>query len=72
MQTAYAVIKNMLWDNYGYLLPDDPSSITGKILQELDINGYKITDKFLDDNPKNMFGRESAKENNGATQSTFS
>ena len=69
--TAYSIIKNMLWDSYGYTLPDDPAYITNKILEELDDNGYKVIEKFLDDNPKNMFCRESAKENNGATQSTF-
>jgi len=69
--TAYSVIKNMLWDSYGYTLPDDPAYLTHKIIEELDDNGYKIEYKFLDDNPKNMFGRESGREGNGTTQSTL-
>jgi len=66
METAYSIIKNMLWDDYGYTLPDDPSYLANKIIEELDYHGYKIESYILDDNPKNMFGRES-KEINGTT-----
>jgi hypothetical protein len=66
MQTAYSIIKNMLWDEYGYTLPSDPSHITTQIIDSLEHSGYKIESYILDDNPKNMFGRES-KEINGTT-----
>lgn len=66
METAYSVIKNMLWDEYGYTLPSDPSHITKQIIDKLNHCGYKIECYILDDNPKNMFGRES-KEINGTT-----
>jgi len=62
----FSIIKNMLWDDYGYTLPDDPSYLANKIIEELDYYGYKIESYILDDNPKNMFGRES-KEINGTT-----
>lgn len=57
----------MLWDSYGYTLPDDPSYLTNKILEELDDNGYKIVNKFLDDKPSNLEGRESGREVNVST-----
>ena len=66
METAYSVIKNMLWDEYGYLLPTDPSHMTKQIIDSLNDQGYKIEYYILDDNPKNMFGRES-KDINGTT-----
>jgi predicted metal-dependent phosphotriesterase family hydrolase len=66
METAYSVIKNMLWDEYGYTLPSDPSHITKQIIDSLKSHGYKIESYILNDNPKNMFGRES-KEINGIT-----
>ncbi len=66
MDNAYGIIKNVLWNNYGYTLPSDPSHITSQIIKELDDYGYKIESYILDDNPKNMFGRES-KEINGTT-----
>ena len=56
----------MLWDEYGYLLPSDPSHMTKQIIDSLNNQGYKIEYYILDDNPKNMFGRES-KEINGTT-----
>ena len=56
----------MLWDEYGYTLPSDPSHITAQIIDSLEHSGYKIESYILDDNPKNMFGRES-KEINGTT-----
>lgn len=56
----------MLWDEYGYTLPSDPSHITTQIINRLNHHGYKIESYILDDNPKNMFGRES-KEINGTT-----
>lgn len=59
METAYSVIKNMLWDDYGYTLPDDPSYLTNKIIEELESHGYKIESYLLDDNPSNLNGRES-------------
>ncbi len=64
MENAYGIIKNVLWNNYGYTLPSDPSHITSQIIKELGDYGYKIESYILDDNPKNMFGRES-KEING-------
>lgn len=66
MENAYGIIKNVLWNNYGYTLPSDPSHITSQIIKELYDYGYKIESYILDDNPKNMFGRES-KEINGTT-----
>lgn len=59
METAYSVIKNMLWNEYGYILPSDPSHITSQIIKELDDHGYKIESYMLDDNPHNLEGRES-------------
>lgn len=66
MENAYGIIKDLLWKNYGYTLPSDPSHIASQIIKELDDYGYKIESYILDDNPKNMFGRES-KEINGTT-----
>lgn len=66
MKTPYSIIKNMLWDDYGYTLPSDPSHITKQIIDSLSNNGYRIESYILNDNPKNMFGRES-KEINGTT-----
>ena len=65
METAYSVIKNMLWDNYGYTLPSDPSHITSQIIKKLDDHGYKIESYILDDNPSNLEGRESGKSEFG-------
>lgn len=56
----------MLWDDYGYTLPDEPSFVTVKIIKELENNGYKIINNILDDNPSNLEGRESGKEYNGS------
>lgn len=66
MLTPYSIIKNMLWDDYGYTLPDEPSFVTVKIIKELENNGYKIINNILDDNPSNLEGRESGKEYNGS------
>jgi hypothetical protein len=57
--TPFSVIKNMLWDDYGYTLSDDPSYMTKKIIEELENNGHKIVSFVLDDNPKGMHERES-------------
>jgi hypothetical protein len=59
METAYSVIRNMLWNDYDYALPDDPSYLTSKIFEELKRHGYKIESYMLDDNPSNLDGRES-------------
>ncbi len=64
--TGYSIIKEMLWREFGYTLVVDPSYMTQKIINELENNGHKIVPFILDDNPKNMFGRES-KEINGTT-----
>ena len=66
MNTPFSIIKNMLWDEYGYILPSDPSHMTKQIIDNLKNNGYNIESYILNDNPKNMFGRES-KEINGTT-----
>jgi hypothetical protein len=57
--TPFSVIKNMLWNDYGYTLSDDPSYMTKKIIEELENNGHKIVSFVLDDNPKGMHERES-------------
>ena len=57
--TPFSVIKNMLWDDYGHTLSDDPSYMTKKIIEELENNGHKIVSFVLDDNPKGMHERES-------------
>ena len=66
MLTPYSIIKNMLWDDYGYTLPDEPSYVTTKIITELNKNGYAIINTVLDDNPSNLEGRESGREYNGS------
>ena len=63
---GFSIIKEMLWNEYGYTLPSDPSHMTKQIIDNLKNNGYTIESYILDDNPKNMFGRES-KEINGTT-----
>ncbi len=57
--TPFSIIKNMLWNDYGYTLSDDPSYMTKKIIEELENNGHKIVSFVLDDNPKGMHERES-------------
>jgi hypothetical protein len=57
--TPFSLIRNMLWDDYGYTLSDDPSYMTKKIINKLENNGYKIIPFILNDNPNEMHGRES-------------
>ena len=66
--TPFSVIKNMLWDDYGYTLSDDPSYMTKKIIDELENNGYKIISFILNDNPDGMNARESNPNRQGLDQ----
>lgn len=66
--TPFSIIKNMLWDDYGYTLPDDPSYMTKKIIDKLESNGYKTISFILNDNPNGMNGRESNLSRQGLDQ----